>query len=224
MNDRAALPDTAPELSAQIEALREALAALEKQVGRSGREQFKANTLAETQTAQLAEALADLRRADERREAELGALREQSVRDQAAARLEVARALLPTLDSLDQAIRSGRQVLAQHAQRQSPDQLLRRLLQIPAEPSDGDALRGALGAWLSGLDLTRRRLLDTLAAEGVTPIAAEGRPFDPAYHIALETVVAADAPPGQVAHEIRRGYMVGERVLRYAEVAVAVAS
>lgn len=224
MSDRPALPDTTPELGAQIEALREALAALEKQVGRSGREQFKANTLAETQAAQIAEALADLRRADERREAELAALREQAAREQAAARLEVVRALLPTLDSLDQAIRSGRQVLAQHAQRQSPEQLLRRLLQIPAEPSDGDALRGALGAWLSGLDLTRRRLLDTIAAEGVAPIAAEGHPFDPAYHIALETVAATDAPPGQVVHEIRRGYMAGERVLRYAEVAVAVAS
>lgn len=222
MSDRPALPDTAPDLSAQIEALREALAALEKQVGRSGREQFKANTLAETQAAQLAEALGDLRRAAERREDELAALREQSLRDQAAARLEVVRALLPALDSLDQAIRSGRQVLSQHAQRQSPEQLLRRLLQIPAEPAEGDALRGALSAWLSGLDLVRRRLLDTLAAEGVTPIAAEGHPFDPAYHIALETIATTDAPRGQIVHEIRRGYLAGERVLRYAEVAVAV--
>src|SRR5919109_4061980 len=48
----------------ELATVREALAALEKQIGRSGREQFKANTLAETQAAQLAAALDALRAAD----------------------------------------------------------------------------------------------------------------------------------------------------------------
>ena len=68
--------------------------------------------------------------------------------------------------------------------------------------------------------MVRRRLLDALAAEGVTLIAAEGQPFDPRRHIAVE-VVAAAAPSGTVMQEIRRGFVVGTRVLRHAEVAVA---
>jgi molecular chaperone GrpE len=47
------------------------------------------------------------------------------------------------------------------------------------------------------------------------------RPFDPRQHVAVEVVPATDRlPPGTVAAELRRGYLVGERVLRPAEVAV----
>ena len=57
-------------------------------------------------------------------------------------------------------------------------------------------------------------------SKGVTPIVAEGLPFDPRHHIAIE-VVTANTVPGTVVQEIRRGFMVGTRVLRHAEVSVA---
>jgi molecular chaperone GrpE len=82
-------------------------------------------------------------------------------------------------------------------------------------------MQQTLSAWLHGLEFVRRRLLDTLAAEGVTPIPATGTPFNPQLHLALEAVAAPKAAPGTIVHEIRRGYLVGERVLRHAEVAVA---
>jgi molecular chaperone GrpE len=85
-----------------------------------------------------------------------------------------------------------------------------------------EALRGALDSWLVGLTFVRQRLLDVLAAEGVRPMDAEGQPFDPRLHVALEVVPAGDElPPGTVAAELRRGYLVGDRVLRHAEVAVS---
>lgn len=220
------------ELAARIEALESTIAALERQIGRAGREQLKANALAETHAERLADALAALRAADERREAELTAAREQGKAAVAEARLEVARAMFPAVDGLDEAMRAGRATLAhaagsapRAAGRESPDSLLRRLL-LGAEPAgerrEAEALRATLESWLAGLTIVRRRLLDALTAEGVAPIAAEGGPFDPHRHIAVE-VVAADAPPGTVVQELRRGFAAGARVLRHAEVAVAAA-
>ena len=209
--------------------VQEALAALEKQISRAGREQFKAQALAEAQMEQLSAALEMLRAADARREADVAASSARSRDEQVAARLDVVQAMLPALDGLDEALRSGRRLLEQHAEPPRPATLLGRLwsrvLQLGAgaapDPRE-NALREAMAAWLVGLTFVRQRLLDVLAAEGVQPIAAQGALFDPHYHVAVE-VVPPDAavPPGTVASELRRGYMVGERVLRYAEVAVA---
>ncbi len=225
-------------MAEELAALREALAAIEKQIGRAGREQFKANTLAEAQSTRLDSALDALQTADARREADLTALREQSRFSQAGARLDVVRSLLPTLDGLDEALRSGRRLLATDDRqtrdkrqetrddgRSFVDWLFGRDVAPPA--NDGprlpdETLRESLDSWLVGLTFVRQRLLDTLAAEGVRPMDAEGQPFDPQRHVALEAVPAANGlSPGTVAAELRRGYMAGERVLRHAEVAVA---
>jgi molecular chaperone GrpE len=231
-------------LVAHLDALRETVAALEKQIGRAGREQFKANVLAETQAQQLATALEALRVAEERREGELAAARERSLVAQAEARLEIIRAILPAIDGLDEALRSGQQVLARYGQwsgdgrsgfeegnRDQPEgrsSIFGRLRAQLARPQPADATRReaaalhtALDAWLTGLDFVRRRLLDALAAQGVVPMRAEGASFDPRRHIALESVPAVQIAPGTVAQEIRRGYLAGDRVLRHAEVAVA---
>jgi molecular chaperone GrpE len=77
-------------------------------------------------------------------------------------------------------------------------------------------------AWLAGLTLVRERLLQALAAEGIYPIPARGEPFDPHHHIAIEVIPATDEQAtGTIVDEYRRGYQVGERILRAAEVVVA---
>ena len=227
---------------AHIAALQEALLGLEKQVGRSGREQFKANTIAEAQAAQLAEALEQLRAADSRRVAEIETLREQQRREQIAARRAAAQELLPALDSLDEALRSGRQLLAASTQPAAVD------IQANVAPASGGWLRqlfgepqhatantqldtitrqlaqqtAAIDAWVAGLTFVRKRLLDTLAAADVRPITALGQPFDPQLHVAIGVMPPAEEqPPGTVVEELRRGYMAGERILRHAEVLVA---
>lgn len=207
------------ELAARIDALQSAVTTLEKQIARAGREQLKANALAETQAERLAEALQALQAAEQRRESELSALRAQNQAAVAEARLAVVRAMLPTLDGLDEAIRSGQIALDQASRREPADTVLRRLLlgDAAARRASADA---TLAAWLDGLIMVRRRLLDALAAEGITPIEAAGRPFDPRRQIAVEVLPSAQ-PEGTVLHEIRRGFLAGERVLRHAEVAVA---
>ena len=247
---RAGLEATAGGARPELTSLQEALLGLEKQVGRAGREQLKANSIVEAQAEQFAAALEQLRAANARREAEMDALREQSRSTQAAARLVLVQDILPALDGLDEALRSGQTLLTtaqQHSgDTQAGDQLeaaaheetaargwLRRLLDGPQPASavapQHDAalqhvaeLQGAIESWVRGLTFVRQRLLDALAAEDVRPIVAAGQPFDPKYHLAIGVVPATeDYTAGTVVEELRRGYLAGERVLRHAEVIVA---
>jgi molecular chaperone GrpE len=77
-------------------------------------------------------------------------------------------------------------------------------------------------AWLQGVELVAQRMRDVLARHGVTPVEAEGEPFDPHVHEALIQVPASEsASPGTVASVVRAGWRRGDRVLRPARVAVA---
>lgn len=208
--------------SAPDEGVAAALAALERQITRAGREQLKVNTLIEAQREQLAAALEALQVHEARREEEMAARRRDAVAAQSGARLEVAKALLPAIDGLDEALRSGRQVLARPLAPAAPT----RRFGWPRPDQAADpatvALHADMDAWLTGIDFVRDRLLAVLAAEGITAIPARGQPFDPHLHVALEvTASGPEAPPGVVTTVIRQGYLAGDRVLRHAEVAVA---
>jgi molecular chaperone GrpE len=67
--------------------------------------------------------------------------------------------------------------------------------------------------WIEGLWLVERKLRALLESEGVTPIEAVGKPFDPREH---EAVIheASSAPDGHVIAEVQRGYRIRDRVLR----------
>ncbi len=201
-----------------------ALRALERQLSRVGREQLRANALMEAQTERLDALLEAVRAAESRRQADQEWPREKvsSAQPAAAAPLEVVRSILPALDGLDEALRAGQQILAtSDTAPEAPPRsgLLRWRKTSP--PADAEPLREAMASWLTGLDFVRQRLLDALAAEGVRPIEAQGNPFDPDYHEAIETTPPDEEfPPGTVAAELRRGYLVDGRVLRHAEVAV----
>ncbi|MEP6645149.1 MAG: nucleotide exchange factor GrpE [Acidobacteriaceae bacterium] len=73
----------------------------------------------------------------------------------------------------------------------------------------------------SGVELIHRQLLDALQKLGVRPITAEGEPFDPRVHEAIEMVDTSDADDQQVLEELQRGYKLKERLLRPAMVKVA---
>jgi molecular chaperone GrpE len=75
--------------------------------------------------------------------------------------------------------------------------------------------------WLEGIVAIDRKLRALLEREGVTPIEALGQPFDPSEHEALSHVSGSGAPEGQIVVEIRRGYLLRDRVLRPALVAVS---
>jgi molecular chaperone GrpE len=76
-------------------------------------------------------------------------------------------------------------------------------------------------ALIEGVELTERELLKTLEENGVKKFSPHGEKFDPNVHQAMYEVPTSDQPPGQVAQVIQAGYMIGDRVLRPALVAVS---
>src|SRR2546430_15454765 len=70
----------------------------------------------------------------------------------------------------------------------------------------------------SGLVLVQKQLNDLLAENGLQPIEAEGRRFDPNVHEALAHQPSDQVPEGIVLRQTRRGYRFKERLLRPAKV------
>jgi molecular chaperone GrpE len=76
-------------------------------------------------------------------------------------------------------------------------------------------------ALLEGVRATERSLMHALERFGVRKIEALGAPFDPALHEAVMEVDDGSYPPGSVARVLEDGYMIHDRLLRAARVAVA---
>lgn len=74
--------------------------------------------------------------------------------------------------------------------------------------------------FLHGVELVYAKLMDTLRAEGVERIEADGHPFDPNVHEALMQTGEADGEP-VVDDVLRQGYTMRGRVIRPAGVRVA---
>jgi len=92
-----------------------------------------------------------------------------------------------------------------------------------------DSLERALDAGASDPDLygsvaaTHRMFIAALREAGAEPIESVGCPFDPGVHEAVATVTPNGVVPGTVAREVRRGWRLGDEVLRPARVVVAAA-
>src|SRR5262245_35321694 len=84
-----------------------------------------------------------------------------------------------------------------------------------------DAGDEASSAYRRGVELIHQQLLEILRKRGVRPIAALGADFDPYYHQAVSHEPAENRRDGEIIEEFRRGYMLGDRLLRPAMVKVA---
>ncbi len=76
-------------------------------------------------------------------------------------------------------------------------------------------------ALLDGVELTERELLKVLEKHGVKKFDPLGEKFDPNLHQAMFELPDPSRPAGTVAQVVQPGYLIGERVLRPALVAVA---
>lgn len=196
-----------------------------KQTSHTGREQFKVNALLQTQVEQLTAALELLRAECIRRDRELDRLREQSRIAQNTGRLEIIQALLPTIDGLDEALRTEQPLPAHQTPTPPATPFERMRAHTAALQQDSSITPEARATWRARMNLVRRRLLDILATAGVQPMHTQGQLFDPHRHVALEVIVASEQrPAGIIVAELRRGYLAGNRVLRPAEVVISSAS
>jgi molecular chaperone GrpE len=98
------------------------------------------------------------------------------------------------------------------------DNMDRALQALDAELRENPAAK----ALLDGVELTERELLKVLEKHGVKKFEpVKGERFDPNLHQAMYEVPDPSQPAGTVAQVIQPGYMIGERMLRPALVAVA---
>lgn len=82
-------------------------------------------------------------------------------------------------------------------------------------------VRSSLDGLLAGYRMSLARADRALDQFGLEPIAAEGEAFDPELMEVVEVVGDTGRPAGEVVEEVRRGYLRGEVVFRYAQVKVA---
>jgi molecular chaperone GrpE len=76
-------------------------------------------------------------------------------------------------------------------------------------------------AYRTGVELIYKQVLELLKRRGLRAIDAVGHDFDPHLHQAVTTEARDGARDGEVLEEFRRGYLIGERLLRPAMVKVA---
>jgi molecular chaperone GrpE len=148
----------------------------------------------------LAQEIADLKERLLRTLADMENLRKRTERDVTDARLygisSFARDILTVADNMDRAL-------------EALDAELR-------EKADA-----GVKALLDGVELTERELHKALEKHGVRKFEPQGERFDPHLHQAMYEVADTSVPAGHVLQVIQPGYMIGDRMLRPAMVAVA---
>lgn len=100
---------------------------------------------------------------------------------------------------------------------------------VPLADSFAHALKAAEEAegvenLREGLALIEKEFYNILSGLGIVPIKAAGRPFDPHYHEAVFQEPAEGAEPNTVLRELKKGFVMGDLVIRPSQVSVAAPS
>jgi len=85
----------------------------------------------------------------------------------------------------------------------------------------GSPAGGDPEVYRKGVELIHVQMTELVRKRGVKPILVVGADFDPRFHQAVVHEVSAEHREGEVMEELRRGYMLGDRLLRAALVKVA---
>ena len=90
---------------------------------------------------------------------------------------------------------------------------VQRALAAMGKSDDAAAIR-------EGVELIAQKFTESLRQQGVTEIAALDAPFDPDLHEAVAKFAAGEEKRGRVIDVVQAGYMLGDKVLRFAKVVV----
>jgi molecular chaperone GrpE len=80
---------------------------------------------------------------------------------------------------------------------------------------------GAASALLDGFKLVSEQLTAVMKKFGVEPIEAGGQEFDPTRHEAISHLASDTVPDHVVIQQTRRGYLLGDKLIRAAQVVVS---
>ncbi len=110
----------------------------------------------------------------------------------------------------------------EQARRYANEKLLADLLPVADSLERGLAVEGADAAALrAGMELTLRALVKVAESAGLTALDPQGQSFDPECHQAMSMVESAEYAPDTVVSVLQKGYLLNDRLLRPALVAVA---
>ena len=76
-------------------------------------------------------------------------------------------------------------------------------------------------AFYKGVEMTMTGLLEIFENMDVKPIPALGEPFDPNHHNAVMAIENPNFGSKIIAEELQKGFMLGEKVIRFSSVIVA---
>lgn len=72
-----------------------------------------------------------------------------------------------------------------------------------------------------GVELVLKQFKDVLKSNGITEIETIGKKFDPELHEAVSSVEDSELGIQEIKEEYRKGYMIGNKVIRHSLVVVA---
>ena len=67
---------------------------------------------------------------------------------------------------------------------------------------------------IQGLEMISKKLWKIISCEGLCPIEAIGKPFNPHRHEAVLEIETCDCPEGMIVQEVRKGYLLNGKVFR----------
>lgn len=76
-------------------------------------------------------------------------------------------------------------------------------------------------AYYKGIEMTMQQLMEILKDMGVDPIPTVGEPFDPNRHNAVMRIEDPNLGTGIIAEECQKGFVLGEKIIRFSTVVVA---
>lgn len=97
------------------------------------------------------------------------------------------------------------------------DNLRRTIDSVPEDEKEAEGMK----AFLEGLEMTEREMLNGLEKHGVKKITPLDEKFDPNFHQAMFELPNPDIPNNTIVQVVQDGYVIGNRVLRPAMVGVA---
>ncbi|MEO7052699.1 MAG: nucleotide exchange factor GrpE [Rhodanobacter sp.] len=110
----------------------------------------------------------------------------------------------------------------EQARRFANEKLLNELLPVYDGLESGLAVEGGdMASMRAGLTLTLKALLKVAENHGMAQVDPIGEPLDPERHHAVSMVEAPGKTPGTVVSVLQKGYVLNDRLLRPALVAVA---
>lgn len=77
------------------------------------------------------------------------------------------------------------------------------------------------GEYKKGVELVLKQFKDVLTSKGVEEIKTVGETFDPELHEAVSSIQDENLGEKEIAEEYRKGYKIGNRVIRHSLVVVA---